>query len=205
VDSNYEHAFAWYRAFRRHDIVVPMWRVHRHIGMGGDQIVTAIAGEEVEREHGDSLRAASKEEFKPLRDECVPLEGAHDLVIELKRRGLIVVLASSSSGDDLAHFLDELDVRDVVDGWTTSDDVERTKPHPDVIQAALDKAGTHDGVMVGDSRWDIAAAANAGLETVCVITGGWSEQELRDHGAVAVFDSLVSLREHLDETPLGRA
>ncbi|MDX6475752.1 MAG: hypothetical protein QOH95_1263 [Gaiellaceae bacterium] len=181
-----------------------MWRVHRHIGMGGDQIVTAIAGEQAERELGDSLRAASAEEFSPLRDECVPLEGARELVVELKRRGLVVVLASSSKQDDLEHFLDELDVKDAVDGWTTSDDVERTKPDPDVIHAALEKAGTEDAVMVGDSRWDIEAAANAGLQTVCVITGGWSKQELYDHGAAAVFESLVDLREHLDETPLGR-
>jgi HAD superfamily hydrolase (TIGR01549 family) len=182
-----------------------MWRVHRHIGMGGDQIVKAVAGEQVEREHGDSLRAASKEEFKPLREECVPLAGARELIVELKRRGLVVVLASSSGTDDLDHFLAALDVRDFVDGWTTSADVERTKPHPDVIEVALEKAGTHDAVMVGDSRWDIEAAANAGLETVCVITGGWSELELRDHGAVAVYDSLRGLSEHLDETPLGRA
>ena len=180
-----------------------MWRVHRHIGMGGDQLVKAIAGDEVEREHGDSLRDAAKEEFAPLRDECVPLAGAHELLVELKRRGLVVVLASSANEDDLDHFLEVLDAKDVVDGWTTSDDVERTKPEPDVIHAALEKAGTKDAVMVGDSRWDIEAAANAGLQAVCVITGGWSEQELRDCGAVAVFDSLVSLREHLDETPLG--
>jgi HAD superfamily hydrolase (TIGR01549 family) len=182
-----------------------MWRVHRHIGMGGDQIVKAIAGEVVEREQGDSLRAMQPEEFRRLRDECAPLEGAHDLLVELKRRDLIVVLASSSNEDDLDHFLEALDARSVVDGWTTSDDVERTKPHPDVIHAALEKAGTQDAVMVGDSRWDIEAAANAGLETICVITGGWSEQELRDHGALSVFDSLVGLREQLDETPLGRA
>jgi HAD superfamily hydrolase (TIGR01549 family) len=181
-----------------------MWRVHRHIGMGGDQIVAAIAADQVEQEHGDSLRAAAREEFEGLRDECAPLTGAHELVAELKRRGLVVVLASSSNQDDLDHFLEELEVRDLVDAWTTSQDVERTKPHPDVIQAALAKAGTTEAVMVGDSRWDIEAAANAGLETVCVITGGWSEQELRDHGAVAVFPSLVELRERLDETPLGR-
>jgi HAD superfamily hydrolase (TIGR01549 family) len=181
-----------------------MWRVHRHIGMGGDQIVAAIAGDDVERAHGDSLRDASSEEFQRLRDECIPLDGAHELVVALKERGLVVVLASSSNEDDLSHFLDELDVRDVVDDWTTADDVDRTKPHPDVIHAALEKAGTGDAVMVGDSRWDIEAAANAGLETVCVITGGWSEQELRDHGAAAVFDSLVELRERLAETPLGR-
>jgi HAD superfamily hydrolase (TIGR01549 family) len=180
-----------------------MWRVHRHIGMGGDQLVPAIAGEDAERRLGDALRDASKEEFRRLRDECVPLEGAHDFIVELKRRGHVVVLASSSNEDDLGHFLDELQVRDVVDGWTTSDDVERTKPHPDVIHAALDKAGDVDeAVMVGDSRWDVEAAANAGLETVCVITGGWSALELEDAGAVCVFGSLVELRERLDETPL---
>jgi HAD superfamily hydrolase (TIGR01549 family) len=180
-----------------------MWRVHRHIGMGGDQIVKAIAGQDVERAHGDALRAAQLEEFKRLRDECVPLEGARELVAELKRRGLVVVLASSSNKDDLAHFLDLLGIRGLVDGWTTADDVERTKPDPDVIQAALEKAGTDEAVMLGDSRWDIEAAASLGLPTLCVITGGWSAQELRDCGAVAVFDSLVSLTEHLDETPLG--
>ena len=202
VDANYQHAFAWYRAFRRHEILVPMWRVHRHIGMGGDQIVEAVAGEEVEREHGDSLRDASREEFKGLRSECVPLAGAHELVVELKERGVVVVLASSANEDDLAFFLEQLDVRDVVDGWTTSDDVARTKPEPDVIHAALERAGTDDAVMVGDSRWDIEAAANAGLETVCVITGGWSRAELAEAGAVGVFESLVELRERLDETPL---
>jgi HAD superfamily hydrolase (TIGR01549 family) len=193
---------AWYRAFRQFDIVVPMWRAHRHIGMGGDQLVAAVTDEDVERRLGDRLRDAEKAEFAELRDECAPLEGAHELVAELKRHGHAVVLASSSNQDDLDHFLALLDVRDLVDGWTTADDVARSKPHPDVIQAALAKVATDDAVMVGDSRWDIESAANAGLETVCVITGGWSEQELRDHGAVAVFQSLVALRERLDETPL---
>lgn len=170
--------------------------------MGGDQFVPAVAGGGVEDRLGDALRDAKLEEYRKLRDECVPLAGAYELVAELKRRGHTVVLASSSNEDDLDHFLDELGVRDLVDGWTNADDVERTKPHPDLIHAALEKAGTDDAVMVGDSRWDIEAAANAGIETVCVITGGWSEQELRDHGAVAVFDSLVALREGLDSTPL---
>jgi HAD superfamily hydrolase (TIGR01549 family) len=201
VDANYQHAFAWYRALRRFDIVVPMWRVHRHIGMGGDQIVRAIAGADVEERLGDELRAASREEFKPLRDECPPLAGARELIEELKGRGLRVVLASSSNEDDLDYFLDRLGARELVDGWTTKDDVERSKPQPDVVHAALEKAGTDQAVMLGDSRWDIEAAANAGLPTVCVITGGWSEQELRDHGAVGVFDSLLELRRHLDETP----
>jgi HAD superfamily hydrolase (TIGR01549 family) len=182
-----------------------MWRLHRHIGMGGDQYVRAVAGDDVESRLGDELRDGHGKQFARLRDECEPLEGAHDLVVALKDRGLTVVLASSSSEDDLMFFLDRLDARDVVDGWTSKDDVEQSKPHPDVVHAALDKAGADDAVMVGDSRWDIEAAASADLPTVAVTTGGWSEQELRDCGAVAVFESLVELRERLDETPLGRA
>jgi phosphoglycolate phosphatase len=130
------------------------------------------------------------------------LAGARPLVEELKRQGRIVVLASSANEDDLDYFVEKLGVRDIVDGCTTSDDVERSKPHPDVVNAALAKAGTEDAVMVGDSRWDIESAANAGLPTVCVITGGWSKQELRDHGAVAVYESLDELRRRIDETPL---
>ena len=137
-------------------------------------------------------------------DECAPLEGASDLLRALKARGLTVVLASSSGEDDLGFFVDRLEAKDCIDAWTSKDDVERTKPHPDAIEAALEKVGTRDAVMVGDSRWDIEAAANAGLETVCVLTGGWSEQELSDHGATAVYESIPHLIAHLEKTPLAR-
>jgi HAD superfamily hydrolase (TIGR01509 family) len=203
IDANYQHALAWYRAFRRFEIVLPVWRLHRHIGMGGDQFVAAVAGDDVEARHGDDLRNAHSEEFEPMRDECEPLEGASELLRELKRRGLTVVLASSSNEDDLEFFVGKLSAADCIDGWTSKDDVDRTKPHPDPIEAALQKAGTDSAVMVGDSRWDIEAAAKANLQTICVITGGWSKQELRDHGAAAAFESLPDLVAHLDETPLG--
>jgi HAD superfamily hydrolase (TIGR01549 family) len=202
VDSNYQHALAWYRAFRRSDIVLPMWRLHRHIGMGGDQYVPAVAGEEVERRCGDVLREAHAEEFAKLRDECEPLDGARDLIVELKRRGHTVVLASSAKEPDLDHFLAKLDAKEIIDGYTTATDVKRTKPHPDLVLAALEKAGTNSGVMVGDSRWDIEAAAKAGLETICLITGGWSKLELAEHGATAVYDSIPDLIASLDDTPL---
>jgi HAD superfamily hydrolase (TIGR01549 family) len=203
VDTNYQHALAWFRAFRRFEIVLPVWRLHRHIGMGGDQYVAAVAGDEVEKRLGDDLRDAQGEEFERLRAECEPLEGARELLAELKRRGLEVVIASSSGEGDLEFFVEKLEARGFLDEWTSKDDVERTKPHPDPIEAALEKAGTRDGVMIGDSRWDIEAAAKAGLPTICVLTGGWSEQELREHGAAAVFESIPQLLEHLDDTPLG--
>ena len=93
-------------------------------------------------------------------------------------------------------------MRELADSWTTKDDVEASKPEPDLVETALQKAGTRDAVMVGDTPWDVEAARRAGIETVAVITGGFSEQELRDAGAVAVFESVEELRRRLDETPL---
>ena len=205
VDSNYQHALAWYRAFRRHGIVLPVWRVHRAIGMGGDQLVPALAGEKVDMEEGDEIRETRDPIYKELLSEVEPLHGAHDLIVDLKERGMRVVLASSSPKDELEHYLELLDAEDLADAWTTKDDVEATKPAPDLVRAALEKAGVDAdrAVMVGDTRWDVEAAAKAGVETLCVMNGGWSKQELREAGAAAVFESVDELRRRLDETLLG--
>jgi len=203
VDTNYQHAVAWYRAFRRHGIVLPIWRIHRAVGMGGDQLVPALVGEQADAERGDEIREARDSLYQELIGEVEPLHGSRELISDLKVRGANVVLASSSPKDELDHYLELLDARYLADAWTTKDDVESTKPEPDIVRAALDKAGTENAVMVGDTRWDIEAAARAGVETICVLTGGWSEQELREAGAVAVFESVDELREQLDDTPLG--
>ncbi|MDQ3890435.1 MAG: HAD family hydrolase [Actinomycetota bacterium] len=202
VDTNYQHALAWYRVFRGYGIVLPVWRIHRHVGMGGDQIVAALAGEQVEREQGDEIRAAEKATYFELIDEVAPFEGARDLLVELKKRQNPLVLASSAKAEELDHYLDLLDARDIADSWTTSADVEATKPNPDLVLAALAKANGGEAVMVGDTTWDCEAAARAGVETVAVMTGGFGEQELRDAGAIAVFESIGELSERLDETPL---
>jgi len=202
VDSNYHHALAWYRAFRRSGIVLPLWRIHRHVGMGGDQLLPALLGERGEEEHGEEIREARGEEYGGLIGEVSPLEGSRELIVDLKERGLTVVLASSSPQNEIDHYLELLEARELADAWTTDDDVKQTKPEPDLVHAALEKAGTDDAVMVGDTPWDVEAARKAGLETICVITGGFSEQELRDAGAVAVFESVQELRQKLDSTPL---
>jgi HAD superfamily hydrolase (TIGR01509 family) len=204
IDANYQHALAWYRAFRRSGIVLPLWRIHRHVGMGGDQLVPALVGEVIDAERGEDIRGARDEEYSKLIDEVAPLEGARRLMEDLGARGQTVVLASSSPQDEIDHYLDLLDARGLADCWTTKDDVEATKPEPDLVRAALDKAGAEEGVMVGDTPWDIEAASKAGVETVCVITGGFSEQELREAGAAAVFESVEELRRRLDETALAR-
>ena len=99
-------------------------------------------------------------------------------------------------------FLDKLGVREQVAAWTTKEDVDGTKPDPDLVQAALDKAGTREGTMLGDTPWDVEAGRRAGIDTVCVLTGGFSTAELQEAGAARVFESLGDLVNRLDETPL---
>ena len=202
VDTNYHHTIAWYRAFRQNEVVLPIWRIHRHIGMGGDQLVEALGGERLENEKGDDIRAAESVLYGELIGEVEPLEGARGLIEDLKESGHAVVLASSAKKHEVEHYLDLLDARDLADDWTTSDDVEATKPEPDLVVAAVEKAGGGEAVMVGDSTWDCEAAKRAGLDTIAVLTGGFSEAELREAGAVAVYFSIADLRESLDETPL---
>ena len=202
VDSNYQHAIAWHRAFREHGLTLPLWRLHRHIGIGGDQFVAAVAGAEVERRCGDAVREAEAISFAALIDEVQPLERAHELILELKRRGHQVVLASSAKAKDAEHFVDLLEAREAVNAWTTAADVDRSKPAPDLVATAIERAGGAPAVMVGDTTWDVEAAARAGVETICVLTGGFGEAELEAAGAVAVHESPAALLESLDSTPL---
>jgi HAD superfamily hydrolase (TIGR01549 family) len=202
VDTNYHHAIAWYRAFRQNGVLLPIWRIHRHIGMGGDQLVNALGDEQLENEKGDDIRAAESVLYGELMSEVEPLEDARELIEDLKESGHAVVLASSAKKQEVDHYLDLLDARELADDWTTSDDVEATKPEPDLVVAAVEKAGGGEAVMVGDSPWDCEAAKRVGVDTIAVLTGGFSESELRDAGALVVYSSIKDLRESLDDTPL---
>lgn len=203
VDTNYQHAIAWYHAFRQHEIILPIWKIHRAIGMGGDQFVPHLIGEEQEQELGDDIRAAEKPLYLTMIEQVEPFDGARDFIVDLKEHGHQVILASSAKANELETYLDLLDVRDVVDDWTSSADVEATKPEPDLVNAAIEKAGTEDAVMVGDTPWDIEASKKAGIPCIAVMTGGFGGDELREAGAQGVYDSIVELRERIGETPLG--
>ncbi len=204
VDTNYHHTLAWYRAFREHDLVLAMWRIHRHIGMGGDQLVRALAGEDFEDSKGDAVRDTEKQRYSELIGEVEALEGARDLIVRLKDEGHSVVLASSAKEDEVEHYVDLLDARELTDAWTTSADVETTKPAPDLVEAALEHGNGEDGaVMVGDSTFDCEAAGRAGVPTLAVLTGGFSEQELREAGAEGVYHSPQEILERFEETAFG--
>src|SRR4051812_21422171 len=202
VETNYHHAIAWYRAFTQHDVELPVWRIHRAIGMGGDQLVGALAGDEGEDEKGDDIRTAEKALYMAMIHEVRPLPDAHRLIETLKERGHTVVLASSAKQDEIEHYLNLLDAREVADAWTSSADVEKTKPEPDLVQTARDKAGGGDAVMIGDSVWDIEAAKRADIPTIAVRTGGFGHDELVEAGAACVFESIHELLDNWEDTPL---
>ncbi|ONI87003.1 HAD family hydrolase [Actinosynnema sp. ALI-1.44] len=205
IDSNYHHALAWYRALRQVGEVWPVWRLHRLIGMGGDQLLTALGGEDLERRVGDEARERQGKEADALLDEMAPLPGARDLLLAIKDRGHRLVLASSAQQRHVDVFLDKLDARDLADAWTTSADVDASKPAPDLLHMALHKLGVPadaPSVMVGDSVWDVKAAGHAGMPAIVVRSGGFGDDELRDAGAVAIFDTPGDLAAALDDTPL---
>jgi HAD superfamily hydrolase (TIGR01549 family) len=202
VDTNYHHALAWFQAFARFGVTVPVWRIHRAIGMGGDRLVAHVAGDDAEERLGDAVRDEWKRIYEDtLIEQVRGFDGARELVADVRDRGWRVVLASSGDPAHIERYVDDLDLKDLADAWTTAEDVEDTKPAPDLLHAALDRAGGGPAVLIGDSTWDCAAARNAGLPCVTVLGGGFGAVELREAGAAAVYESLPKLRAALDDLP----
>jgi HAD superfamily hydrolase (TIGR01509 family) len=205
VDSNYQHALAWYRALRSVGETYPVWRLHRLIGMGGDQVVTAVGGEDLERRVGDQARDQQGREVDAMLEEIAPLPGARDLLVAIRERGHRLVLASSAQQRHVDVFLDKLDARGIADAWTSSADVEASKPAPDLLQVALEKLGAPpdaSSVVIGDSVWDVEAAKRAGMPAIVVRSGGFGDDELREAGAIAIYDTPGDLARALGDTPL---
>jgi len=204
IDTNYQHALAWFRAFARHDIVLPVWRIHRHIGMGGDQVVQALTDERTEEQLGDRIRDDEKDLYAEMIGEVRAMAGSRELIDELRGRGHRVVLATSAKPEELEHYLQMLDARERADAWTSAQDVESTKPEPDLVHAALQKLGAEpaDAVMIGDTPWDVEAAKRAGVGTIAVRTGGFAAEELREAGALGVYESVAELCGSLEDTAL---
>ena len=190
VDTNYHHALAWYRAFRRHEIVLPLWRIHRHIGMGGDQLVGSLCGEEVEERLGDDIRAAEKDLYMELIDEVEPLPrcARADRGAEAPRaRG-----GAGELGEEPTRWTTTSTCSTRASWWTagppprTSSARSRT---PTWSPPGSRRRAAGEAVMVGDSTWDCEAARRVRRADVGLLTGGFSEQELREAGAVVVFES----------------
>ena len=190
IDSTYHHALAWHRAFDRHGSPPPLWRVHRTIGMGGDKLVTEVVDAETEERIGDELRDAWQEEYRRLLPEIQPLPGAAELVADVHGAGVRVALASSGEPEFARHAVDLLGIGDLVEVVLTADDVEASKPDPDLLQETLARLdGVEQAVFVGDTVYDVAAAGKVGLACLTVRTGGFGKAELEAAGAALVVES----------------
>jgi phosphoglycolate phosphatase-like HAD superfamily hydrolase len=202
VDTVYQHTMAWATAFGEVDVDVPLWRLHRAVGIGGDRYVAEVAGDDVERRYGDRLRDRHDELFGREIDRVRPLPGAPELLRELGDRGLKVVMASSGVAEHTERLLRLVGAHRTSQGATSSSDVDQSKPAPDLIEAAIDKVDGDRAVVVGDAVWDVTAAVNAGVRSIGLLSGGFGEGELRAAGADQVFADAQDLLDHLDETLL---
>ena len=201
VDSVYHHALAWQRAFREHELLVPMWRIHRSIGKGGDRLVPDLVGAQADRRDGERLRERQHDLYAELIDEVQALDGAHELLVALADAGWRIALASSGRSDEIERYLGLLDVDGLPDAVVSSADVETTKPAPDVLALAHEQAAPQLApeavLVVGDATWDCEAARRAGMTPVAVLSGGFARAELEHAGAAAVYEALGELREGL--------
>jgi phosphoglycolate phosphatase len=202
VDSVYVHVSAWMRAFRGIGVPVEAWRLHRAIGMGGDRLVTAVAGQRVEDALGDQVRELHAQEYDDMAAGVLALPGADDLLETLKQRGFTVVLASSGTKENTEQALSLLENAKLVDGWVCSADVDTSKPAPDLVGTAIERVGGNSALLVGDAVWDVKAAKAADVPAIGLLCGGFGEAELRDAGAVAVFESPQDLVEHFEDSGL---
>jgi HAD superfamily hydrolase (TIGR01549 family) len=199
LDSNYHHTVAWARAFDAVGVTVPLWRIHRHIGMGGDRLVPAVAGDEVEQRSGDEVRDRWKKEYDELIDQTRLFAHARELLVALREAGVGVALASSSIPEHAEHAFELLDAESLTDTATTAEDAEESKPHPELVDEALSRVGDGDACLVGDSVWDVEAAKRAGIPAYALLSGGYGRRELEDAGAVAVYDDVADLLAHLED------
>ena len=206
VDSNDLHVSAWMAAFQARGLKTTPEAVHGQIGKGADLLVPALVpgadkelAEALGEEHGAVFKARYLEGVKPF-------PGAHDLLARTKAAGYRAVLASSASSAELKHYVRLLDAEDLVNAGTSIDDVQSSKPAPDIFAVALAKAGVdpNEAIAVGDSPYDIEAAGKCGVATIALRSGGFGGETLLKAGATALYDDAAALLAHFEVSPLAR-
>lgn len=205
VDTTYLHAVTWWEAIGMGGLSVPMAQIHRAIGMGSDQILDHLLPPDRDRSRDDTIRSAHDALFSVYWQRLQPLPGAASLLRACQRRGHRIVLATSAGPNEFRAMRAALNADDVIDAVTSSADVGRSKPAPDIVQVALERAAVSpaEAVFVGDTVWDVRACQRAGVRCVAVLSGGTGRDELTDAGAIAVFAGPQDLLDHLGQTPLG--
>jgi len=206
IDSSYLHTVAWWHAFNEKGYDVPMHRIHRLIGMGTEQLVDELLPADRDRSEDDAIGKAHGTLFSVHWAGLKPTRGAAELLRRCADEGLVVVLASSSNATEVAAMREVLGSDEILTAVTTATDADESKPAPDIFAAALEAGGLRpeNAIVVGDARWDVVSARKLGLDTVCLGSGGISDAELREAGAVAVYADPQDLLEDFGNSPLAR-
>ena len=206
VDTTYVHTVCWWQALRQLDHDVPMTRIHRAIGMGSDRILDELIGTRRNRDDDAALHQSKKTLYSTYWDRLRPLPGAQNLLRATAEAGLAVVLASSSSKEELEKLLQALDCDDVITEATSSADAEQSKPSPDILQAALEQShlDRSNVVFVGDSRWDVEAAGAIDIPCIGLTSGGLAAAELESVGAAEIYGTPQELCDHFRDSSVLR-
>jgi HAD superfamily hydrolase (TIGR01549 family) len=206
VDTNFLHTVCWAEALRQHGHRVTAAEVHHAIGMGSDRMLDHVLGEDRDREDADVIVSAHKTLYKQWWGRLLTMPGAADLLRGCAERDLSVVLASSASTEELDALREALGADDAITEATGSGDADSSKPAPDILGAALERAGLRpdDVVFVGDAVWDGEAAKNAGVTFIGVTCGGTPREDLEQAGAVEVWEDPADLLANLADSAVGR-
>lgn len=191
IDSNEAHTQAWVQAFEKFGHTIEPDQIRRRIGMGGDKLVPAVSGLDPD---GKEAKELSKYRSQLFKDKFIPelkaFPRTKELLAELRHNDIQLVIATSAKTDELKPMLKQTGLADSIDHKTTASDAENSKPDPDIIEAALKKIGlkAEEVFMVGDTPYDIEAAAKANIRTIGFTCGGlWKREELLKAGAYEVY------------------
>ena len=206
VDSNEAHVLAWDRAFRHFGKKFPMDELRKHIGKGADQYLPEFLSPEELRTIGKKIEQCHSEVFKEeYLPQVRPFPKVRELFERIKRDGKRIALATSGKKEELRIYKKIAQIEDLTDSEITADDAGKSKPAPDLFEATLRKLGhppAHTVLNVGDTPYDVEAAEKVGIRTIAVLCGGFSEEELRGAGAIAIYRELADLLEHYESSPI---
>jgi HAD superfamily hydrolase (TIGR01509 family) len=207
VDSNALHAEAWQRAFAHFGISVTFDDLLHQIGKGGDHLLPVFLSKKDVNRFGKDLEQYRKNLFQAeYFDQVKPFPGSRQLLLKMKHAGLRVSIASSASKEDLQRLKQIAQISDLVEEETSSDDAKKSKPEGDIFQSTLNQLGVaaKEALALGDTPWDVEAARKAGLATVAVTSGGWSQQDLRNAGALEVYRDVAQIAEQFEQSAFAR-
>jgi HAD superfamily hydrolase (TIGR01509 family) len=204
IYSNDAHARAWVAAFAKYGYVIPFETVRPLIGKGADKLIPELTGLDPESDEAKRISEARAEFFRRELPSLHPTPGARALLVRMLDDGLELVVATSATADEVTALLQQAGVADLIQAATSADDVDSSKPDPDIVQAALRKSGRHpsEAIMLGDTPYDIEAATRARVPAIALRSGGWTDAALE--GAIAIYDDPADLLRQYEKSPLGR-